>query len=314
MTKKKKIVIASIIGALVILIGLGAFFGIRYIKDVRDLGIKDTLPMGNGKKASVILLSGQSNASGCSSDEYLEITSTAEKFAEYKAGYDNVYINYQSGLNASNEFVKCSISQGEMGGYFGPELGLAEKLHEQRPDDTFFIIKCAFGGTNLFEQWLSPSSKGKTGSLYKQMIDFVDRNLRYLEKKGYDVEIVGMCWMQGESDSFDTENASNYGKNLSNFIKDVRKKFSRHAAEDGIVFVDAYIAANPSYWVFYEMVNAGKDEVYSESDINRLIDTNGEGLTTATEPFDTPDLAHYDSQSEIKLGHLFAEELLPYLD
>ena len=109
--------------------------------------VKDTLPDGNGKKATVILLAGQSNASGCSLDEYLKQNVTEEKYAEYQNGYDNVYINYLSGLNTSQEFVKCKTLQGELAGAFGPELGLAEKLHEMYPDETFFIVKCAWGGT-----------------------------------------------------------------------------------------------------------------------------------------------------------------------
>ena len=35
--------------------------------------INDTLEDGHGKKATVILLGGQSNASGCSLDEYLKM-------------------------------------------------------------------------------------------------------------------------------------------------------------------------------------------------------------------------------------------------
>ena len=93
----------------------------------------------------------------------------------------------------------------------------------------------------------------------------------------------------------------------------MRKKFSRYAAEQGIAFVDAHIAANPMYWVYYEGVNRGKDAVAAKSPINVVIDTNAAGLTCAGEPEETPDMAHYDSLSEIKLGHLFAEQLSAFL-
>ena len=43
-----------------------------------------------------------------------------------------------------------------------------------------------------------------------------------------------------------------------------------------------------------------------------LIDTNAEGLTAQNEPEENPDRAHYDSLSEIKLGHLFAAEVLKF--
>ena len=292
---------------------VGVFFGVKLYLDNRiSFEINDTLPDGNVKKARVILLAGQSNASGCSSDEYLKKNVSANKYSEYANGYDNVYINFLSGANTSEGFVKCSTKQGEMENCFGPELGLAEKLHEIAPTELFFIVKCAWGGTNLYEQWLSPSSKGKTGDLYKKFIKYVDTSVEYLISKNYEVEIEGMCWMQGESDSFTVENATNYEEHLSNFIKDIRNEFSKYASADGIAFIDAYIADNPEYWVYYDMVNESKKAVSEQSELNVVIDTNAEGLTCSEEPEETPDLAHYDSLSEIKLGHLFAERLIQF--
>ncbi len=314
MTKRKIIIRLSwVLGA--ILIGLACFFGIKTYLDNRiTFHVQDTLLDGGGKKATVILLGGQSNASGCSLDEYLERNVSPEKYAEYQSGYDNVYINYLAGEHRSQGFVPCATLQGELEGGFGPELGLAEKLHECYPDRTFFIIKCAWGGSNLYSQWLSPSSKGKTGTLYKQFVAFVETSIEYLISKNYDVTIAGMCWMQGESDSFMTESSDGYGENLSRFIKDIRKEFANYTAPDGMAFIDAYIAENPSYWVYYEGVNRGKAENAQRSPLNVVVDTIAAGLTCAGEPEASPDMAHYDSMSEIKLGHLFAEQIAAFLD
>ena len=313
MSKNKKIIISVISVFIALVIGFGCFFGIRAYLKYNAYEFVDNLPNGKGKKATVILLAGQSNASGCSRDDYLKQKVSTEKYAEYQNGYDNVYINYIAGTNISNGFVKCKTLQGELEGCFGPELGMAEKLNEQRPDELFFIIKCAWGATDLFNAWLSPSSDGKTGQLYEDFVKFVKNNLKYLEDKNYDIEIEGMCWMQGESDSFTTENATNYEVHLSNFIKDIRRKFSRYSAQDGIAFVDACIADNPVYWVFCDLVNQSKKAVADSSEMNVLIDTNAQGLTCAEEPQPTPDMAHYDSLSQIKLGHLFAEEVLNFM-
>ena len=313
MSKRLKIATIAVIGA--ILIGFGCFLGISLSsKNKFSFTVNDTLPDGNGKSARIILLGGQSNASGCSLDEYLQKNVEKEKYAEYQSGYDNVYINYLSGLNRSNGFVKCATLQGEIEGGFGPELGLAEKLNELYPDETFFIIKCAWGGTNLYEQWLSPSSKGKTGDLYKEFTAFVETSVNYLISKNYDVKIEGMCWMQGESDSFLIESSTEYGSNLERFIQDIRKEFSKYAAEDGIAFIDAYIAANPMFWVYYESVNLGKTNVEKLSHMNALVDTIKAGLDCSREPEENPDIPHYDALSEIKLGNLFAEELSRFLD
>lgn len=313
MTKRKIGIIFIIAVACIAVIALGVYYCI-YSDNVNGFTVKDTLPDGQGKKATVILLGGQSNASGCSHDEYLQENVTPEQYAEYESGYDNVYINYLSGWKTSNEFVKCSVRQGEIDGGFGPELGIADKLNEMYPDQTFFIIKCAWGGTNLYEQWLSPSSDGKTGSLYQTFVKFVDASLKYLVSKNYDIKVEAMCWMQGESDSFSVENGTDYAENLSNLIEDIRKRYDKYASDDGIAFVDAYIADNPVYWVYCDLVNASKKTVADSSPINTVIDTVSLGLSCSEEPADNPDLAHYDSLSELKLGHLFAEEAAKFFD
>lgn len=315
MTKKKIIILIALILAATF-IGIAAFFGIReYRKNNTSFTVNDTLSDGGGKIARVVLLGGQSNASGCSRDEYLKKKTSPEKYAEYENGYENVYINYfASNNNLSNGFVKCATLQGETGGFFGPELGLAEKLSEAYPDETVFIIKYAWGATDLFNLWLSPSSRGETGDLWRAFVKYVNTSIDYLEDKNYEVKIEGMCWMQGESDSFSTEHATNYEEHLDNFIKDVRRKFRRYASDDGIAFIDACIADNPVYWVYCDLVNESKQKVAATSPLNVLIDTNAIGLTTSEEPYDNPDRAHYDALSEIKLGNLFAEEIIKFFD
>ena len=313
MKKQKLIIMIIIIILIVAAITVGVIIT-SLQKDKVVFTFEDTLSDGEGREATVILLGGQSNASGCSRDDYLQKNVSEEKYAEYKNGYDNVYINYLSGAKMSGAFVKCATLQGEMDGCFGPELGIAEKLHETYPDRTFFIIKCAWGGTNLFEQWLSPSSIGRVGKLYTQFVDFVETSIQYLESKNYNVKIEAMCWMQGESDSFSVRNANGYEKHLNNFIKDIRRKFKGYASNDGIAFVDAYIADNPVYWVHCDLVNASKKRVADSSPVNALVDTISHGLTCEKEPEGAPDMAHYDSLSGLKLGNLFAEEAIKFFD
>ena len=216
--------------------------------------------------------------------------------------------------NQSDGFVKCGVRQGESATCFGPELGLAEKLNELYPARTFFIIKCAWGGTDLFEQWRAPSSDGKTGWLYRNFTKFVDASLKYLKSKGYDIELEAMCWMQGESDSFVPDHGTGYADNLLDLIGDLRKRYDRYASDDGIALIDATIAESPAYWVYYDLVNESKRKVDAASDMNVLIDTTAAGLTCLYEPQPVPDIPHYDSMSQIKLGNLFAEEAAKFFD
>ena len=312
MTLKEKIIKIASLTLCAAVVTAGCVFGARaYKKNHIKYTVADTLEDGGGREATVILIGGQSNASGCSLNEYLERNVSEEKYAEYKSGPDNVYINHLSVENASGGFVKCVPGQGETDEMFGLELGLAEKLHELYPERTFFIIKCAWGNTDLFEKWLSPSSEGETGVLYKHFVEFVETNLEYLESKNYKINVAAMCWMQGESDSFEIANSENYGERTANLVNDLRGEFDEYNNGEGILFVDAYIAENPMYWVYDEGVNRGKAEVAASSPLNVIVETSH--LITTNEPEDNPDVPHYDSMSEIELGHLFAEKIAAFI-
>ena len=315
MTKRKKIILLVISAIVFVAMVVGVCVGLHfYLKNNISFAIEDTLPQGNGKRARVILLAGQSNATGCSLNEYLKRNVTAEQYAEYQTGYDNVFINYYcSGNNISSGFVKTSTNQGETTDCFGPEVGLVEKLHEEYPDELFFIIKFAWGATDLYSQWISPSGGGKAGYLYHNFVRYVKMNMQYLLSKGYNAKIEGMCWMQGESDSFFTTTAIGYENNLKNFIKDMRTDFAKYAKYDNIAFVDAYIANNPVFWVYCDLVNASKQAVADDSIYNVVIDTNANGLVCDQEPEGAPDIPHYDSLSQIKLGNLFAEQIMQFI-
>ena len=92
----------------------------------------------------------------------------------------------------------------------------------------------------------------------------------------------------------------------------MRKDFSKYASNNGIGFIDATIANNPMFWVYCEQVNQSKQAVSNISDMNVLIDTNAEGLDCTQEPEEAPDIPHYDSLSQIKLGNLFAEHVAQF--
>lgn len=270
------------------------------------------LPDGNGQKLKVILLGGQSNASGVCHTEYLAKTSSTEKLNEYTFGYDNVLINFfdDNGSNSSNGYiVPVKINQGCAVGYFGPELGMGEKLSAAYGDETVIILKYAWGGSNLHTQWLSPSSKGETGDLYKAFISFVTTSMDYLVSKNYDAEIVAMCWMQGESDA-SKEYASLYETNQKNLVTDVRSELARFISDDGMFFVDAQIS-DSEYWKEYKAINAAKAACDNAVGNAVLLDTSA--LEYKKELVESPDLAHYDAQSGIKLGNMFAEAIIEKL-
>lgn len=63
-------------------------------------------------------------------------------------------------------------------------------------------------------------------------------------------------------------------------------------------------------WKYYKEMNESKSKYASEHENCCFIDTIAHGLTTNNEPEGAPDWAHYDSDSVVKLGRLFAEKIV----
>lgn len=271
----------------------------------------------NMKKAQVIIMLGQSNMEGHTHNEYLNNTVGNDKTLEYINGYSDVLINFKGLMgnnNSHNKFVKTKLGQGLDVTRFGPELGMAEYFHyhNEKLSDPVYLIKCAQGSTSLYKDWISPSS-GKTGKLYEIAIEHIKSALEELEKHEYKPEIKAICFMQGEEDANSGEYMK-YKKYEENFILDLRQEFAAYANSYGIGFVDAEINECHIYSHAKE-INEAKKHVSLLDGLNICINTNNLDLKYDQEPTkEDPDLYHCDSSSMIKLGKLFAENCMQFLD
>ena len=269
---------------------------------------------------NVVLISGQSNAVGCSRSNYIKISMSEEKYDEFAHGYDDVLISYDCwtkdgfdtgnytyySQNASKGFVPVKLGQGNGPETFGPEIGIAEELHE-RFGGKLFIIKYACGASNLKDDWTQ-----KDSPMYPRFIKYVKAEMKRLVKQGYQPTIKAFCWMQGEGDTYDSTYYARYKENTRTFVGNVRQDLFDLAGQKEIPFIDAKISGTGG-WTFWSQVNTAKREFSQESDNNFLVDTIQAGMTTTNEP--TPvDIAHYDSSSEVLLGHLFAQTFEQFLD
>lgn len=114
----------------------------------------------------------------------------------------------------------------------GSELGLAYKLKQYHPDTNLAFIKIAVNGTNLASDWRPSESQQDSGGLvYKRFEEGFNLAIEQayeaiLESQGEGeniaIEVVGILWMQGESDTKEKEKAKAYQTNLENFITKVR--------------------------------------------------------------------------------------------
>lgn len=274
-----------------------------------DFPLCDDLPDGNGTTCRVIILLGQSNASGASRTEYLQKNVTAEQYSIYEQGFENVLINYcvdDHRNTSSGAFRPVDLTCGCTDGFFGAEVGMAEKLSQFFRDDTIYILKYSMSGYSLNHHWLK---NGQRGDIYTACLKFLTTYLAALEEKNYAVSVDAICWMQGEADCSE-EKAANYLNAQSRFVSYLREDLNPYQNENGIYFIDAGISDSPNWAPEYTDINAAKEAFATYSPLNLYFSTIDQGLTTSKEPYDKPDTAHYDSMSEIKLGWLFAEQII----
>ena len=281
------------------------------------------------KPAQIIVLAGQSNAVGVGHFTCLPLHFTQDRIEKWRLGYDKILINYYSHDKKSDGFVKTSTGCTEKTkNTIGPEVGIAEEIDERYPDTDVYIVKCAFGGTSLYCDWLSPTG-GKEydpdayadqkedimanygvgdpirpGWCYNELVKLLKESIKTLSEKRLNPKIKAFCWMQGEGDSITPAIAGQYLRRYEAFIADFKKQFSGYL--DECIYVDAGIN---NIWQDFKMVNDAKKEFAEKHENSYFIDTIAEGLTTANEPEGEPDIYHYDTDSVIKLGHLFAKNV-----
>ena len=147
--------------------------------------------------------------------------------------------------------------------------------------------------------------------MYGRFVDYVKAQIENLKSKGYIPTIKAFCWMQGEGDSYD-QYYQVYYDNLKEFVTNLRTDLKEQSGNKDFPFIDAGIS-NAKVWQYYRKVNEAKKQFADESENNYYIDTIAAGMHTDQEPFDTPDECHYDTESEVQLGHLFAEAFEPFL-
>ncbi len=261
------------------------------------------------KPARVILLIGQSNASGASVNEYLKSAVGKERYAHYEAGFENVLINYcidNHNASSEGEFVPVDMTCGASDGFFGPEVGMAEVLSEAFPDEKVFILKFTMSGYSLNYHWLYHYERASVYSAFKI---FVDTYMEALKNAGYAATLDAVCWMQGESDTTEAK-AARYYDNTEAFVSYLREDFSNYANKNGIYFIDAGISSSPYCEPCYPEVNEAKERFSHTSDKNIYFSTIAAGLTTLYEPEYEPDLGHYDALCELELGRMFGREIL----
>ena len=270
----------------------------------------------NTQKTKVFLLAGQSNmdgrgdASKLSEAEMKLLTNASQKIHfVYKGtvGEGNA-IRYDGALDFTNpwNFVKQKFRIEKC---FGPELFFGVELVKNYPKQDYLFIKRSQGGTSLYGAWNPNWSFEKASffneqdkpKLYQDFIDLVDAELAELHPDSY--EIVGMLWVQGETDS-NTSNGSvaadTYHLNLENLINSVRDHYDIPDLPFLIVGVGSKKVQKAMVQVSNKLTNV--------SFIERSQDVNRSNYTPIyIHEWNGKPVEHYNYEGMKKIGQLFFE-------
>ena len=280
---------------------------------------------------NVILISGQSNAVGCTRSQYIKTSISLSEYNRFNEGFENIKISYDCwtkdvyledddpnkfvSQNKSKGFVPVKLGQGNGPETFGPEIGIADYLTDNEGTnwgDKVFIIKYACGASNLKDDFAQRNSP-----MYGRLIKYVKKAMNNLSNKGYRPTLKAFCWMQGEGDAWGPEYYNYYRTNLETFVGNVRHDLYKLSGNKEVPFIDAKINGYGQWSAYgngWSQVNIQKGQFANSSDNNFLIDTIAAGMTSLNEPTGAPDKDHYDSESEIKLGRLFAQTFEQFLE
>ena len=169
---------------------------------------------------------------------------------------------------------------------FGPEVTFAHRVAAKYPRKKINIIKFAPGGS-LMKDWLSHGHHYQT--LKKQLKKI---------SQSTNINLKGVLWMQGESDTKSLKLAKNYKQELILFIKTLRIHFKKQK----LAFVIGKISIPESYRPAVKEIKAAQDAVCKQLSFVDIIPTKSLEKNK--------DKVHYSTRGQLVLGRLFAQKLL----
>lgn len=143
---------------------------------------------------------------------------------------DNAWLYFENGQGTVIK-DNVTIAQGANPSLIGPELMFAHQMDEYY-EDPILIIKTAWGGLSLAEDFRPPSAGGSTGPYYTTMIDLVQNVTQNLATEFPDLgltdfDLTGFAWFQGWNDGGSDDFLNEYESNLHHLVNDIRNDFGK---------------------------------------------------------------------------------------
>lgn len=263
------------------------------------------------KTIDVFLIGGQSNATG---QGYMRnIPRSFEVDTSVMFYYSN-YLN--KGENSEQWLPLCQASETE--DKFGVELSLGTLLQKEYSNRKIALIKHALSGSNLYEQWNPGNRNGeKQGEEYAKFIKTVKDGLNKLRTKGYTPVLRAMVWQQGEADARDVagiDKSRSYGKNMNNFIRQVREDLK---AADMLFVYGSVIPMAAIRFPGRDLVRLAQkgisEKAKSDLSVNGAIFVDADDLQMRRTDYCTPypdDDVHLGTYGILELGKRFAQIII----
>lgn len=204
--------------------------------------------------------------------------------------------DYGSGAGSWNNMIpEFGYSRGTCAKRFGPELAFGYEISTLL-DEEIAIIKYAYGGTNLAVNW-DPLDPGT--NQYDHLLNTIANAQAAANAGGDNLDIIGVVWMQGESDALDPGHALSYEDNLREFIVTFRAALNAPHLQFYVATIRDYSA-----WTYRSLIWPAQSAVADADDNVFLV--NGKDLTAFTYDGYCCDGIHYDTQGQVTLGQRFA--------
>ncbi|NOY80203.1 MAG: hypothetical protein GXP31_04270 [Kiritimatiellaeota bacterium] len=267
--------------------------------------------MKSEKPADVILLAGQSNATGQGYVRNLPPGETPD--ARVMLFHSRRIVSGKTPL-AWHPLLPASEDPDR----FGPELGFGNRLAALEPERTIAVIKHAASGSNLYRDWAPGAGPGDTQGMGPDFAEFaatVEAGLRALREQGFAPTIRAMLWQQGEADASEKagiENARAYAERLGHFIARCREQF--HAP--WMFFCYGMVLPRPTGFAGREIVRNAQRAVAQESGAPEavpgalLVETDD--LSLRRDDPGTPypsDTVHFGTAGMLHLGMRMADRI-----
>ena len=290
------------------------------------------------KTIDIYLIAGQSNAVGQTDADVSSLNQIDNRFS---TGFSNVLYYGNTDLNVGEtspdnlELQRVKLGLGKKTNDYvsmGPEAGMGFYLANEKPNDTFGLIKYASGSSSIYDDiesennskrgnWYSegvsealgvaPKDENISGNCYRTFLDVVSKGLTAYRNAGFTPVIKGLAWMQGEQECNSYQYSKEYAKMLTALIGDFREDLSTISGQD-LSTLQVVLAKIPSSYLanegaFTEIVREQQQQVDDNDPYVSSIDNDGFVLPGA---HNYTDKHHYYWTDMLVLGMNFAEALL----